>query len=602
MKTRGFNAKQFVACLGLLAFLALVVGSNAPIAQAATCTVTNGNSSGSGSLREKVGDASCDVINFASNYTINITEYSHQLRVQRNITINGSGQTLKGPGASCASNCGGFLISVESGNTLTLNNVTIMDAFGGLSGGTTYEGGSIIVDGTLNVSNSTFLNNTTSPHGGAIYNFGTTTVTNSTFTNNKAYDQGWGGAVFNSGLVSKNANMTITNSTFSGNIGNNGSQIATWNTNGGTGFVTLRNTIIANGSGSNNCLVDTSTLNDDSGNVQWPSTDTSCAGTSGDPKLGALANNGGPTRTMALQAGSAALDHAIVNCPTTDQRGFARSLPTCDSGAYEYGVKSNTTTTITAHNPNPSHVGQTVTVNFTVASAVLIPPASTRAARQTGTVTVTSNDGRTCQGTLTENGTNSTGSCNLTFTTPGTKSLTASYPGDTNYNASASAAVTHAVGVAPTTVTIVSDVPDPSNVGQAVTIGFTVQGQSSNLSAAGARAARQTGTVTVNANDGSSCQGTLTEANGVGTGSCAIPFATAGAKSLVATYSGDSAYAGSTSAAVAHTVNAIVAPAAAPTGIPREVPEADTLFLLGGGMSGLGVWLRWQWGKRKKVR
>ncbi len=35
---------------------------------------------------------------------------------------------------------------------------------------------------------------------------------------------------------------------------------------------------------------------------------------------------------------------------------------------------------------------------------------------------------------------------------------------------------------------------------------------------------------------------------------------------------------------------------------PREVPEGDTLFLLGGGMSGLGVWLRWQWGKRKQIR
>ncbi len=41
--------------------------------------------------------------------------------------------------------------------------------------------------------------------------------------------------------------------------------------------------------------------------------------------------------------------------------------------------------------------------------------------------------------------------------------------------------------------------------------------------------------------------------------------------------------------------------AAAPTPVPAkpsEVPEADTLLLLGGGMSGLGVWLRWQWSKR----
>jgi hypothetical protein len=34
---------------------------------------------------------------------------------------------------------------------------------------------------------------------------------------------------------------------------------------------------------------------------------------------------------------------------------------------------------------------------------------------------------------------------------------------------------------------------------------------------------------------------------------------------------------------------------------PAEVPEGDTLLLLGGGMSGLGVWLRYQWSRRKKA-
>jgi uncharacterized repeat protein (TIGR01451 family) len=33
---------------------------------------------------------------------------------------------------------------------------------------------------------------------------------------------------------------------------------------------------------------------------------------------------------------------------------------------------------------------------------------------------------------------------------------------------------------------------------------------------------------------------------------------------------------------------------------PAEVPEGDTLLLLGGGLSGLGVWLRYQWSKRKR--
>ncbi len=33
---------------------------------------------------------------------------------------------------------------------------------------------------------------------------------------------------------------------------------------------------------------------------------------------------------------------------------------------------------------------------------------------------------------------------------------------------------------------------------------------------------------------------------------------------------------------------------------PRDVPEGDTLLLLGGGIGGVGVWLRWQWSKRRK--
>ncbi len=43
-------------------------------------------------------------------------------------------------------------------------------------------------------------------------------------------------------------------------------------------------------------------------------------------------------------------------------------------------------------------------------------------------------------------------------------------------------------------------------------------------------------------------------------------------------------------------------PAAQPTPIPTspaEVPEADTLLLLGGGLGGLATWLRWQWRKRR---
>ncbi len=56
-----------------------------------------------------------------------------------------------------------------------------------------------------------------------------------------------------------------------------------------------------------------------------------------DPVLGPLQDNGGPTETIALDAGSSAIDAADDGaCPATDQRGVSRPQGAhCDSGAYE---------------------------------------------------------------------------------------------------------------------------------------------------------------------------------------------------------------------------------------------------------------------------
>src|SRR5439155_22233245 len=62
-----------------------------------------------------------------------------------------------------------------------------------------------------------------------------------------------------------------------------------------------------------------------------------------DPKLGELADNGGPTQTHALLAGSPAIDAGDnASCPGTDQRGTARpvdgnsdGVAVCDIGAFE---------------------------------------------------------------------------------------------------------------------------------------------------------------------------------------------------------------------------------------------------------------------------
>jgi hypothetical protein len=55
-----------------------------------------------------------------------------------------------------------------------------------------------------------------------------------------------------------------------------------------------------------------------------------------DPMFGALADNGGPTPTLALLPGSPARDAAGTSCPAVDQRGQARPAGAdCDAGAFE---------------------------------------------------------------------------------------------------------------------------------------------------------------------------------------------------------------------------------------------------------------------------
>lgn len=97
----------------------------------------------------------------------------------------------------------------------------------------------------------------------------------------------------------------------------------------------LQNTIVASTTNGVNCSGEfTNGLH----NLSFG--DTTCPGGSGKPKLGRLRNNGGPTKTMALGPGSAAIDRVPrARCPAVDQRGIARPdahEDRCDIGAYEH--------------------------------------------------------------------------------------------------------------------------------------------------------------------------------------------------------------------------------------------------------------------------
>jgi len=92
-------------------------------------------------------------------------------------------------------------------------------------------------------------------------------------------------------------------------------------------------------------------------------------------------------------------------------------------------------TTIVTNTPNPSNVGQKVTVFFSVA------PSLGGTTYPNGKVTVSDGYGDTCSGYLLDG----YGSCKITITTPGSTTLTATYLGSTNYSGSTSAGVMQTV-------------------------------------------------------------------------------------------------------------------------------------------------------------
>jgi len=265
--------------------------------------------------------------------------------------------------------------------------------------------------------------------------------------------------------------------------------------------------------------------------------------------------------TGTTPTGTVAITGADTNCTITLSSGSgscnavfntvgAKTLTATYSGDANYassvGTASHTvnqgtsTTSITADAPDPSVPGQTVAVSVTVSGAGATP---------TGTVAITGADSN-CTITLSSG----SGSCNAAFNTAGAKTLTATYGGDANYTGSSGTA-SHTVNQGITTTSITADTPDPSVVGQTVSVSVTVSGAGTT----------PTGTVAITGAD-TNCTITLSG----GGGSCNVVFSTAGAKTLTATYSGDANYTASSGTA-GHTVNN-----ASTTTITGDVPDSST--------------------------
>ena len=127
----------------------------------------------------------------------------------------------------------------------------------------------------------------------------------------------------------------VSNSTFSGNSDTNGRVIYNYNSEGTV--TTLQTPLSPTAQREATAPVPLPTAD---GNLSHP--DTACPGINGDPKLGSLQDNGGPTWTLAPLPGSAAIDAAddaiCAAAPVNnlDQHGITRPQGAhCDIGAYE---------------------------------------------------------------------------------------------------------------------------------------------------------------------------------------------------------------------------------------------------------------------------
>ena len=171
--------------------------------------------------------------------------------------------------------------------------------------------------------------------GGILVSVGALTLANSTIAGNLA--DGFGGGI----ETRPNAVSNLTNDTISGNR----SQHDGGGVDNTGGTTTMHNTLVAGNSERRGQTPDCYNVGSSplvSQGQTLIGTLTGCAYTAAagdisglDPKLGPLADNGGPTPTHALLSGSAALNKG-AGCARNDQRGVPRAAGgACDIGAYE---------------------------------------------------------------------------------------------------------------------------------------------------------------------------------------------------------------------------------------------------------------------------
>jgi hypothetical protein len=324
----------------------------------ATLTVTDPTDMGPGSLRQALVEAADgDIITFALPVPGSIGLTSGELVIDKDLTIIGPGAANLTIERDSASSDLFGIIEITAGHIVSISGITLAHGDG--------ETGAIHNLGTVTLQNCAILENTAFDLGacaGAICNTGDLTILNSTIADNST-------SFAPAGISSSTGILTLTNCTLSGNIVGglaNGQQIVldppqspggALFISGGSAVITnctiagniagfggdgiyaanatveIKNTIIA-GNGTQDVSGELDSLgynligNGDGATVTPMTGDQIGTATSPiDPLLGPLQDNGGPTETRALLAGSPAIDKGgAADGVVTDQRGRFRPV------------------------------------------------------------------------------------------------------------------------------------------------------------------------------------------------------------------------------------------------------------------------------------
>jgi hypothetical protein len=207
--------------------------------------------------------------------------------------------------------------SKRDGAGLHHRNSSVLIGYSTLSSNDTgffgYGGGIFDRSGTTDIINSTISGNTASV-GGGIYNRSTMTISNTTISKNAADDGG--------GIFTVVGDLALARSLISGNSAHFADEIDRY-----SGTVYRNNYNLFGANGHDGVFGFSPGATDIVPNVGIASI------------LMPLADNGGPTKTHALVAGSPAIDAspADADCAPADQRGVLRPQgPSCDIGSFEY--------------------------------------------------------------------------------------------------------------------------------------------------------------------------------------------------------------------------------------------------------------------------